>query len=274
MVTGDPKRTPTMVLFGNDNFWLSSGIAPVAGSRASPSQRAGTRGTTAPSSAQINTTWLGMVGPGVAHLGIDNSVWSDHTNIQPTMMALLGLRDDYAPDGRVLGEIIDPGRAAGRACGRTAARCSAWARPTPSSRRRSGRSAWTRCAPPPGRWPATRRETRPTPGSRTSCSGSARERDAIGARMQALLLGAAFGGRHARTRGGAGADPGRRPAARPGRRAQRRAPRPVVVIGRSSGGWRDHGVLVAPLAPDPWSRTITPRKSQVIVRDHGGGQSM
>jgi hypothetical protein len=49
-----------------------------------------------------------MVGPGVAHLGIDNSVWSDHTNIQPTMMALLRLRDDYTPDGRVLGEIIAP----------------------------------------------------------------------------------------------------------------------------------------------------------------------
>ena len=49
-----------------------------------------------------------MAGPGVAPLGIDNAVWSDHTDIQPTMLALLGLRDDYQPDGRVLGEIIDP----------------------------------------------------------------------------------------------------------------------------------------------------------------------
>ena len=58
--------------------------------------------------SQINTTWLGMAGPGVAHLGADNSAWSDHTNIQPTMMALLRLPDDYAPDGRVLGEPFTP----------------------------------------------------------------------------------------------------------------------------------------------------------------------
>ena len=49
-----------------------------------------------------------MVGPGVAHLGMDNSTWSDHTNIQPTMMELLGLRDDYVPDGRVLAEVLNP----------------------------------------------------------------------------------------------------------------------------------------------------------------------
>ena len=36
------------------------------------------------------------------------SIWSDHTNIQPTMMELLGLRDDYTPDGRVLAEVIKP----------------------------------------------------------------------------------------------------------------------------------------------------------------------
>jgi hypothetical protein len=50
-----------------------------------------------------------MVGPGVARGGIDNSTWSDHTDIQPTMMDLLGLRDDYVPDGRVLAEVLDPG---------------------------------------------------------------------------------------------------------------------------------------------------------------------
>ncbi len=44
----------------------------------------------------------------MARLGVDNSAWSDHTNIQPTMMELLGLRDDYVPDGRVLAEVLDP----------------------------------------------------------------------------------------------------------------------------------------------------------------------
>ena len=107
MVTGDPKRTPTMVMFGNDNFWLSSGSASCGKSCFSEPKGgdAWNHGTT---SGQINTTWLGMAGPGVAHLGIDNSVWSDHTDTQPTMMALLGLRARYLPDGRVLGEIFDP----------------------------------------------------------------------------------------------------------------------------------------------------------------------
>jgi hypothetical protein len=107
MVTGDPKRTPTAVLFGNTDFWLTPGAATCGTSCFS--EPAGTdawnHGTVGP---QINKTWLGMVGPGVAHLGVDNSVWSDHTNIHPTMIALLGLRDDYASDGRVLGEIFDP----------------------------------------------------------------------------------------------------------------------------------------------------------------------
>jgi hypothetical protein len=112
-VTADPKRTPTVVDFGNDNFWFEN-EPTVCGTTATGApvtfcQPAGTdawnHGTVG---SQINTTWLGVVGPGVASLGVDDSIWSDHTNIQPTMMALLGLQDDYAPDGRVLGEIFTP----------------------------------------------------------------------------------------------------------------------------------------------------------------------
>jgi len=53
---------------------------------------------------EIVTTWLGMVGPGVHQTGIDSATWSDHTDIRPTMMSLLGLTDDYSHDGRVLVE--------------------------------------------------------------------------------------------------------------------------------------------------------------------------
>jgi hypothetical protein len=56
---------------------------------------------------QITTTWLAMAGPGVEHRGIDNSVWSDHTDARPTLLAALGLRDRYVHDGRVLTEILD-----------------------------------------------------------------------------------------------------------------------------------------------------------------------
>ncbi|HLI51347.1 MAG TPA: hypothetical protein VKU87_06095, partial [Thermomicrobiaceae bacterium] len=60
-------------------------------------------------SQDIDVTWAGFVGPGVKALGVDSSLWSDHTDIRPTMLALLGLHDDYISDGRVLAEIIEPG---------------------------------------------------------------------------------------------------------------------------------------------------------------------
>jgi hypothetical protein len=48
-----------------------------------------------------------MVGPGVRHLGVDDSIWSDHTDIRPTMLVLLGLMDDYTHDGRALVEAVE-----------------------------------------------------------------------------------------------------------------------------------------------------------------------
>jgi hypothetical protein len=55
----------------------------------------------------ITRTWFGMVGPGVNHQGRDDRVFSDHTDLRPTMIALAGLKDDYAHDGRVLIEFLD-----------------------------------------------------------------------------------------------------------------------------------------------------------------------
>ncbi len=107
MITGDQKRTATVALFGNTDFWLSAGSASCGGSCVSEpaGQDAWNHGDVA---SKINTTFLGFVGPGVRHLGVDGSLWSDHTDIQPTMMSLLGLRDDYTPDGRALVEVISP----------------------------------------------------------------------------------------------------------------------------------------------------------------------
>ena len=51
--------------------------------------------------------FLGMVGPGVRRAGLDGRVFSDHTDIRPTMLALLGMTDDYVHDGRVLVEQFD-----------------------------------------------------------------------------------------------------------------------------------------------------------------------
>jgi len=48
-----------------------------------------------------------MVGPGVAARGVESDVWSDHVDVRPTVLSLVGLLDDYRSDGRVLPEILD-----------------------------------------------------------------------------------------------------------------------------------------------------------------------
>ncbi|HKV83279.1 MAG TPA: hypothetical protein VJN88_01900 [Ktedonobacterales bacterium] len=105
MITADPARTPTLTMFADPNYFLFAG-APNCSSPCVTEQAgfAWNHGTVSP---DINTTWLGIVGPGVRHLGVDDAVWSDHTDIRPTMMMLLGLRDDYTHDGRALFEVVD-----------------------------------------------------------------------------------------------------------------------------------------------------------------------
>jgi hypothetical protein len=102
MVTADPARTPTLTMFANPNYFLFVG-APNCSSPCVTEQPgfAWNHGDVSP---DINTTWLGLVGPGIRHVGVDSSTWSDHTDVRPTMMALLGLKDDYSHDGRVLYE--------------------------------------------------------------------------------------------------------------------------------------------------------------------------
>ena len=88
-------------MFGDpDYFFLTFGGPPSL-----DSGFAWNHGGVAP---EINTTWLGMVGPGVKADGVDNKLWSDHTDIRPTMLLLLGLSDDYGEDGRVLVEHLNP----------------------------------------------------------------------------------------------------------------------------------------------------------------------
>ncbi len=106
MITADPARTPTFTMFANPNYYLYAG-APNCTSPCVTEQPgfAWNHGDVSP---DINTTWLGIVGPGVQRLGVDGTVWSDHTDTRPTMMELLGLKDDYSHDGRVLFEVLKP----------------------------------------------------------------------------------------------------------------------------------------------------------------------
>jgi hypothetical protein len=104
MVTGDPARTPSFVMFGNTDFWVTGGDPDCATPcTVQDSAEAWNHGDVSP---EINTTWLGLVGPGVRDAGIDDAIWSEHADIEPTMMALTGLRGDYTPDGRVLTEAL------------------------------------------------------------------------------------------------------------------------------------------------------------------------
>ena len=101
MVTGDPQRTPTFVMFGDpDYFFGLSGPDAVEDS--------GFVWNHGGIQREIVTTFLGLVGPGIRANGIDDSVWSDHVDIRPTMLVLTGLQDDYQSDGRLLAEELEP----------------------------------------------------------------------------------------------------------------------------------------------------------------------
>lgn len=106
MVTGDPARTPDVIMFANPDYFLFTGASNCV--KPCVQEESGFAWNHGDVNPDITTTWLGMVGPGVKHLGVDGQVWSDHTDIRPTMMELLGLRDDYQHEGRVLFEVIKP----------------------------------------------------------------------------------------------------------------------------------------------------------------------
>jgi hypothetical protein len=129
MVNADPARTPTLAAFAKPDYYLFNAGTSCSGSCVSvDSGFAWDHGDYA---AEINTNYVGFVGPGVKNLGLDGSppesgpnsagpesgqttvpgsgtkgTWVDETDIRPTIMYLLGLHDDYEPDGRVISQIL------------------------------------------------------------------------------------------------------------------------------------------------------------------------
>jgi hypothetical protein len=143
-VNADPNRTPSFTVWPKGDFFLTSGIGdtrtaldgcPAGTTAANASTNcvsisnafAWDHGYYAP---EIDNTWLGIVGPGVANNGVDGrsaadgpssadgansnpqlvtpnddpGTWADETDMRPTLLALAGLKDDYVEDGRVLVE--------------------------------------------------------------------------------------------------------------------------------------------------------------------------
>ena len=141
MVNADPARTPTLAEFAKPDYYLEQGSATcdpsVTGTTASDGstdcvtiddEYAWDHGDYA---AEINTNYIGLVGPGVKHLGLDGSgpadgpssagadsgqtvvvdthlkgPWTDETDIEPTELYLLGLHADYIQDGRVITQVL------------------------------------------------------------------------------------------------------------------------------------------------------------------------
>ena len=143
-VNADPNRTPSFTVWPKGDFFLTSGTQDK--STALDGCPAGTTAANAATNCvsvsnafawdhgyyapEIDNTWLGIVGPGVANKGVDGrsaadgpnsadgansnpqlvtpnndpGTWGDETDLRPTLMALTGLEDDYVGDGRVLVE--------------------------------------------------------------------------------------------------------------------------------------------------------------------------
>jgi hypothetical protein len=109
MVTSDPARTPTFTYFADDDFFLTAGTNPVACApiAACSNEQPAFNWNHGDYQQQITRTWLGLVGPGVLEKGLYDKIFSDHTDVRPTMLSLAGLTDDYTHDGRVLFEVLD-----------------------------------------------------------------------------------------------------------------------------------------------------------------------
>ena len=111
MINADPRRSMSFTMFSKPDYYFQT-YSPCP----SPSQ-----GCLSDSYAwihgdysnDIGQTWLGLAGPGVRHRGRDNSTWTDHTDVVPTINALTGLKPDYQPDGRVITQVLTPSRAKG-----------------------------------------------------------------------------------------------------------------------------------------------------------------
>ena len=107
MVTFSPQRTPTFTIFGNDDYFFETGNNRGCATPTDPVCEApGFAWNHGDFQKQITQTWVAFAGPGVKTLGRHDDQFTDHADVRPTLMALLGLKDDYVHEGRVVAEWI------------------------------------------------------------------------------------------------------------------------------------------------------------------------
>jgi len=121
--TADTLRTPTYTLFPMPDYFFGTTGPNVA---INPSF-AWNHGYYSPN---IDITWAGIVGPGVANHGVDGpdpaggnetsdpnstktvpeasgvGTWVEEADLRPTLLYLAGLSDDYQSDGRVISQVL------------------------------------------------------------------------------------------------------------------------------------------------------------------------
>jgi hypothetical protein len=117
MLTGSEARNPTLTMFGAEDYFFQTtrGSLPLASlgdCATKPTncvfQNAGFAWNHGDVQQDIARTWFGVAGPGVRKLGRGDGVFTDHADLRPTLMTLVGLSDDYVHDGRVIVEAIEP----------------------------------------------------------------------------------------------------------------------------------------------------------------------
>jgi hypothetical protein len=108
MVTSSAARTPSLTMFGNPDYFNTTTSSTADCSQAPPCvfESPGFAWNHGDVQQDITRAWMGIAGPGVRRLGRNDEVFSDHTDLRPTMLSLVGLKDSYVHDGRVLVEIM------------------------------------------------------------------------------------------------------------------------------------------------------------------------
>jgi len=101
--TGDTNRNASFAYFADPNYFLTDFPTSTCLTCINP-LFAWNHGDIQP---EIANTWLGFVGPGIRNLGQTGDVWTDHTDVRPTILVDLGLADDYALDGRAITEVLN-----------------------------------------------------------------------------------------------------------------------------------------------------------------------
>jgi len=137
MQTADPLRTPSYTIFPQPDYYFDPGF-PRCGSSTDPAtdcastfaHYAWNHGYYSP---DVDITWAGIAGPGVANVGLlgpdpqhgatstvdgqngspaldvptaSSGLWVEETDIRPTLLFLTGLHDDYQSDGAVISGIL------------------------------------------------------------------------------------------------------------------------------------------------------------------------